>query len=95
MELCEGGSVADLIHILHEGLGESEIRILLKEALSGLSYLHSIGKIHRDIKCGNLLLKIDGTVKIGFEFFLSLLSSFLFKILLFSFTFFSFFFFEI
>lgn len=76
MELCEGGSVADLIHILHEGLGESEIRILLKEALSGLSYLHSIGKIHRDIKCGNLLLKIDGTVKIGFGFFLSLLSSF-------------------
>ena len=33
--------------------------------MQGLSYLHSIYKVHRDIKGGNILLTEQGEVKLG------------------------------
>lgn len=33
--------------------------------MQGLAYLHRESKIHRDIKCGNLLLTHEGQVKLG------------------------------
>lgn len=33
--------------------------------MQGLSYLHSIFKVHRDIKGGNILLTEQGEVKLG------------------------------
>lgn len=65
MEYCGGGSVADLIGITEEPLDESQIAYICREALKGLAYLHSIFKVHRDIKGGNILLTEQGEVKLG------------------------------
>ncbi|XP_078179839.1 protein kinase superfamily protein isoform X2 [Carex rostrata] len=65
MEYCGGGSVADLMSITEEPFDESQIAYVCREALKGLAYLHSIFKVHRDIKGGNILLTDQGEVKLG------------------------------
>lgn len=46
-------------------LTETEIATILSYALKGLSYLHERGKIHRDIKAGNILLNTEGHAKLA------------------------------
>nr|GMD81676.1 Protein kinase superfamily protein [Ipomoea batatas] len=65
MEYCGCGSVAGLMNVTEAPLEEHQIAYICKEALKGLSYLHSIFKVHRDIKGGNILLTSQGEVKLG------------------------------
>lgn len=57
------GSCLDIIKTsFPDGLDETSIATILKQALEGLVYLHKNGHIHRDVKAGNLLMDQDGTV---------------------------------
>lgn len=64
MEYMAGGSVADL---LQSGppLDEMSIACILRDLLHAIEYLHTEGKIHRDIKAANILLSENGDVKVA------------------------------
>lgn len=64
MEYCLG-SASDIIEVHKKPLREEEISAVCKDALQGLEYLHSLGRIHRDVKAGNILLTENGTVKLA------------------------------
>ncbi|KAH8851455.1 Serine/threonine-protein kinase Tao [Schistosoma japonicum] len=64
MEYCIG-SVADVLEVHKKPLREDEIACIVQEVLTGLDYLHSEKRIHRDIKAANILLTDSGGVKIG------------------------------
>ena len=65
MEYCAGGSVSDLIRVTDAPLSEDLIRYVCQECLKGVQYLHGIHRIHRDIKCSNILLTSEGEVKLA------------------------------
>lgn len=64
MEYMAGGSVADLIQP-NQPLDEMSIACILRDLLHAIEYLHSEGKIHRDIKAANILLSENGDVKVA------------------------------
>ncbi|GBN24975.1 Serine/threonine-protein kinase Tao [Araneus ventricosus] len=64
MEYCLG-SASDIIEVHKKPLKEEEIAAICQDALQGLEYLHSLGRIHRDVKAGNILLTENGTVKLA------------------------------
>ncbi|XP_072314432.1 mitogen-activated protein kinase kinase kinase kinase 5 [Eucyclogobius newberryi] len=64
MEYCGGGSLQDIYHVTGP-LSEIQIAYVSRETLQGLGYLHTKGKMHRDIKGANILLSDNGDVKLA------------------------------
>ena len=64
MELCTGGSLADVVR--REGpLGADRVRQLGVQLADALAAAHAEGVLHRDIKPGNILLDRYGTAKLA------------------------------
>ncbi|KAG5643606.1 hypothetical protein DXG03_000614 [Asterophora parasitica] len=65
MELAQGGSVLSLMKASRNGcIEERYVSIIIREVLVGLSYLHKVPVIHRDIKAANILVTATGKVVI-------------------------------
>ncbi|XP_042358470.1 STE20-like serine/threonine-protein kinase isoform X2 [Plectropomus leopardus] len=65
IEFCAGGAVDAIMLELERPLTEPQIRVVCRQTLEALSYLHESKIIHRDLKAGNILLSLDGEVKLA------------------------------
>ncbi|XP_041065066.1 STE20-like serine/threonine-protein kinase isoform X4 [Carcharodon carcharias] len=65
IEFCAGGAVDAVMLELERALTEPQIQVICKHTLEALSYLHDNKVIHRDLKAGNILLTMEGDVKLA------------------------------
>ncbi|XP_029690956.1 STE20-like serine/threonine-protein kinase isoform X3 [Takifugu rubripes] len=65
IEFCAGGAVDAIMLELERPLTEPQIRVVCRQTLEALIYLHENKIIHRDLKAGNILLSLNGEVKLA------------------------------
>lgn len=64
MEYMPGGSVRNLLDKFGP-LDEKIIKIYMKQVLEGLKYLHANNIAHNNLKCSNILVANEGTIKLS------------------------------
>eukprot|EP01114_Cavostelium_apophysatum_P014911 TRINITY_DN3974_c0_g1_i1.p1 TRINITY_DN3974_c0_g1~~TRINITY_DN3974_c0_g1_i1.p1 ORF type:complete len:742 (+),score=193.88 TRINITY_DN3974_c0_g1_i1:216-2441(+) len=67
MEFMGSGCLTEVLEQFENGvkMNEGQIASVCLAVLKGLSYIHSLHRIHRDIKSDNILLGTEGTVKLA------------------------------
>jgi len=66
MEMMDGGCLTDILELFDSiQLTEPQISFVCRETSRALQYIHSLHRIHRDIKSDNVLLSTDGSVKLA------------------------------
>ncbi|CAI9090810.1 OLC1v1025666C1 [Oldenlandia corymbosa var. corymbosa] len=66
MPFMSAGSLQSIISSsFPNGLPEPCIAIVLRDTLCALTYLHDQGHLHRDVKAGNILMDLNGSVKLA------------------------------
>ncbi|XP_053823697.1 serine/threonine-protein kinase PAK 3-like, partial [Vidua chalybeata] len=63
MEYMDGGTLQDVVRQTRKA--EGEMAAVSRECLQGLDFLHANRVIHRDLKSSNILLGMDGSVKLA------------------------------
>ncbi|XP_074385864.1 serine/threonine-protein kinase PAK 1-like [Zonotrichia albicollis] len=63
MEYMDGGTLQDVVR--QTRMAEGEMAAVSRECLQGLDFLHSKRVIHRDLKSSNILLGMDGSVRLA------------------------------
>ncbi|VDM75799.1 unnamed protein product [Strongylus vulgaris] len=65
LEFCGGGAVDAIMIELEKPLTEKQIAYIARYTCEAMAFLHESNVIHRDLKAGNILLTIDGVVKLA------------------------------
>lgn len=65
LEYCGAGALDSMMVDLEKPLNEDQIRYVCREICEALVFLHKNHVIHRDLKAGNVLVTMEGDVKLG------------------------------
>jgi serine/threonine protein kinase len=65
MDCCEYGSVCDLLQTNRVQPTEKQVSYVMKQCLLALCYLHGKNIVHRDMKGSNILMDVEGRVKLA------------------------------
>ncbi|XP_042211781.1 serine/threonine-protein kinase 10-like isoform X9 [Homarus americanus] len=65
LEYCDGGAMDSIMADLYRPLTEPQIAYVCKYLVEALVYIHDQKVIHRDLKAGNVLLTMEGGVKLA------------------------------
>jgi len=66
MEFMGGGCLTEILEQFDKlQLSETQIALISASTLRGLAYIHSLHRIHRDIKSDNLLISDQGEIKLA------------------------------
>ncbi|CAL4065683.1 unnamed protein product, partial [Meganyctiphanes norvegica] len=65
LEYCDGGAMDSIMVDLDRPLSEKQIAYVTKNLCNALVYIHENKVIHRDLKAGNVLLTMEGGIKLA------------------------------
>lgn len=63
MEYCHQGTLLDLIRSLKTSIPLPHLNQFIYDLLNAVEFMHSIGYVHRDIKCENIFITYDERLK--------------------------------
>ena len=66
LEMAQNGDLLDYMNTVHR-VPEPEARFIMRSISAGIAHCHGKNIIHRDLKCENIMVTKEMTIKIGGE----------------------------